>query len=505
MDQSANNKRIAKNTILLYVRMFITLLVSLYTSRVLLQSLGVNDYGIYNIIGGVVVLFSFLSNAMTSSTQRYLNYNVGVKDGEATKKVFCVSMQAHFVIVLVVLLLAETIGLWFVDTQLNIPQERMHAAHWVYQFSILTTCVNIMRVPYNAVVIAYEKMSFFAYMSIAETILKLLTVYLLLVGENTDRLILYSVLHTITSVIIWFAYRYYCRRNYVISRYSNVKSKELFKELMSFTSWYLLGGVAMVGSRQGVNILLNIFFSVAVNAAVGVANQVKNAIYGFVTSFQTAFNPQIVKLYAKNESETLLKLINRSTKFSFLLMFLLSFPVIMCCEDILSVWLVDVPQYAVVFTQLTIISTLFDAVSAPLWTVIGATGKVKYYQIIVSIITLIDIPLAYLALKLGFNPISVFIINIIINACAYMFRLFYARKNANVRILPYVCKVVFPCVSVCLLSSLSSIFCFKVFQLHWIVQLVVNVIIPVLLIFIVGLDSSEKCFIRNTIRKKVNI
>ena len=217
-DQSANNKRIAKNTILLYIRMFITLLVSLYTSRVLLQSLGVDDYGIYNIIGGVVVLFSFLSNAMTNSTQRYLNYNVGLNDENGTKKVFCVSMQAHFVIALIVLLFAETIGLWFVGTQLNIPEDRMYAAHWVYQLSVVTTCVNIMRVPYNAVVIAYERMSFFAYVSIAETVLKLLIVYMLLASGKFDRLILYSILLTITSFIIWFVYRFYCRKNYVISR-----------------------------------------------------------------------------------------------------------------------------------------------------------------------------------------------------------------------------------------------------------------------------------------------
>lgn len=505
MDQSANNKRIAKNTILLYIRMFITLLVSLYTSRVLLQSLGVDDYGIYNIIGGVVVLFSFLSNAMTNSTQRYLNYNVGLNDESSTKKVFCVSMQAHFVIALIVLLLAETIGLWFVDTQLNIPVDRMYAAHWVYQLSVVTTCVNIMRVPYNAVVIAYEKMSFFAYISIAETVLKLLIVYMLLVSGEVDRLILYSILLTITSFIIWFIYRFFCRKNYVISRYQNIKSKELFKELMSFTSWYLLGGVAMVGSRQGVNILLNIFFNVAVNAAVGIANQVKNAIYGFVTSFQTAFNPQIVKLYAGNERASLLQLIYRSTKFSFFLMFILSFPVILCSEELLSVWLVEVPQYAVLFTQLTIIATIFDAISAPLWTVIGATGKVKYYQIIVSVIILIDIPLAYIALKLGYSPISVFVINVVINVFAYIFRLLYLKKYLDISICVYVKKVIFPCLGVTLFSIPLPILLATFSEIHWILQIILSVILSVLFVFALGLDASEKSFIKRLIKQKIGI
>lgn len=504
-DQSANNKRIAKNTILLYIRMFITLLVSLYTSRVLLQSLGVDDYGIYNIIGGVVVLFSFLSNAMTNSTQRYLNYNVGLNDESSTKKVFCVSMQAHFVIALIVLLFAETIGLWFVDTQLNIPEDRMYAAHWVYQLSVVTTCVNIMRVPYNAVVIAYEKMSFFAYVSIAETVLKLLIVYMLLASGKVDRLILYSILLTITSFIIWYIYRLYCRKNYVISRYQNIKSKELFKELMSFTSWYLLGGIAMVGSRQGVNILLNIFFNVAVNAAVGIANQVKNAIYGFVTSFQTAFNPQIVKLYASNERASLLQLIYRSTKFSFFLMFILSFPVILYSENFLSIWLVDVPQYAVTFTQLTIIATMFDAVSAPLWTVIGATGKVKYYQIIVSLIILVDIPLAYIALRLGYSPISVFVINVVINIFAYIFRLLYLKKYLIFSICVYVKKVIFPCLGVTLFSIPLPILLETSSEIHWILQIMLGVILSVLFVLVLGLDASEKMFVKRLIKQKIGI
>lgn len=502
MNQSANNKRIAKNTILLYIRMFITLLVSLYTSRVLLQSLGVDDYGIYNIIGGVVVLFSFLSNAMTNSTQRYLNYNVGLNDESSTKKVFCVSMQAHFVIALIVLLFAETIGLWFVDTQLNIPEDRMYAAHWVYQLSVVTTCVNIMRVPYHAVVIAYEKMSFFAYVSIAETVLKLLIVYMLLVSGEVDRLILYSILLTITSFIIWFIYRFFCRKNYVISRYQNIKSKELFKELMSFTSWYLLGGVAMVGSHQGVNILLNIFFNVAVNAAVGIANQVKNAIYGFVTSFQTAFNPQIVKLYASNERESLLQLIYRSTKFSFFLMFILSFPVIMCSEELLSVWLVEVPQYAVLFTQLTIIATMFDAISAPLWTVIGATGKVKYYQIIVSVIILIDMPLAYIALKLGYSPISVFVINVFINLLAFVFRLVYSKKYVNISLRTYSKKVILPCLGVVLLVLPISLITSYYLNFHWMVQFFFFVIVSISVVFIVGLETGEKKYLRSLVYRR---
>lgn len=498
-----SNARIAKNTILLYLRMFVTLLVSLYTSRVLLKSLGVDDYGIYNIIGGVVVLFSFLSNAMTNSTQRFLNYYVGINNEKKIKKVFCAGMQAHFVITVIILILAETIGLWFVGTQLNIPQERMYAAHWVYQFSVLTTCINIMRVPYNAVVIAYEKMSFFAYVSIAETSLKLLVVYLILLSKNADRLILYSVLLTIVSFFVWCIYRYYCRREYSISRYANLRSKGLFREMMSFTSWYLFGGVAMVGSRQGVNILLNIFFNVAVNAAVGIANQVKGAIYGFVTSFQTAFNPQIVKLYANNETETLSKLINRATKFSFLLMFLLAFPIALCCENILSVWLVEVPQYAVVFTQLTIIASLFDAISAPLWTVIGATGKVKYYQILVSLILLTDIPLSYFALKSSYSPTSVFFVNVVVNLMAYIFRLMYANRIIKLHIFSYLKEAIIPCINVCVCTLPLSIYLFFSYELQWLYTVVISVFTSLVSIYLLALEPTERDFMRSLIIKRI--
>ena len=265
---------------------------------------------------------------------------------------------------------------------------------------------------------------------------------------------------------------------------------------MSFTSWYLLGGVAMVGSRQGVNILLNIFFNVAVNAAVGIANQVKNAIYGFVTSFQTAFNPQIVKLYASNERASLLQLIYRSTKFSFFLMFILSFPVILCSESLLSVWLVDVPQYAVIFTQLTIIATMFDAVSAPLWTVIGATGKVKYYQIIVSLIILVDIPLAYIALRLGYNPVCIFIINIVVNFFAYMFRFVYAKKYIGIEMKLYVRKVLLPCMGVVLLSIPFPLFLYYFKDIHWFAFFVVAGFAAIMSVLVVGLDAGERGYLR---------
>lgn len=484
--------------------MFFTMVVSLYTSRVVLEVLGVEDFGIYNIIGGVVVLFTFLTNALTNSTQRYLNYNVGLNDIISTKKVFCVSMQAHFVISVIVLLLAETLGLWLVNNKLNIPHERMYATCWVYQLSVLVTIINIMRIPYNAVVIAYEKMSFFAYVTILETVLKLLIVYALFINDTFDKLILYSILLNVTALIIWYVYRGYCRKYYEVSKYTNVKSYDLFKELISFTTWYLYGGLAMVASRQGINIILNIFFNVMVNAAVGVANQVKSAVYGFVSSFQTAFNPQIVKLYANKDFDALSILIIRSSKFSFYLMLFLSLPIIFCCEDILSIWLVDVPKYAVTFTQLTIITTLFDAVSAPLWTLIGATGNIKRYQIIVSCIIFIDIPLSYILLKSGLEPYYVFISNIIVNMIAYIFRYIYTRKQINLSLKNYSLKVFFPCLIITLFSILSSYVLTMAFPNMWIITFIFTALSILIFVYIGGLDNQERKYLIRVLFKRVH-
>ena len=355
---ASSNTTIAKNTMILYVKMLVSLVISLYTSRVILEILGQDDFGIYNVVGGVVVLFSFLTNAMTASTQRFLNYNLGLKEENKVSQIFSTSILAHITILFAVFVLAETIGLWFVTNHLNIPASRYHAAMWVYQMSVLATLINIIVIPYRASIIATEKMSIFAYISILEVVLKLVIV-LVLPYSSIDRLILYSILFSGISLLSFFIYLGTCHKKIAFTHFHFVWNKKQYYELMSFSGWYLFGGIAVVGAKQGTNILINIFFNVAVNAAVGIANQVRNAIYGFVSSFQTAFNPQIVKLYASNEHEKLMTLIYRSTKFSYYLLFLLSFPVILYCEEILSIWLVEVPQYTVIFTQLVIITKGF--------------------------------------------------------------------------------------------------------------------------------------------------
>ena len=313
---SDNNKRIAKNTLLLYVRMLFMMGISLYTSRVVLNTLGIEDYGIYNVVGGVVAMFGFINGSMSSATQRYITFALGKGDKQRLQTVFSTTLQIHTLIALIIILLGETIGLWFLYNKMQIPADRMDAAFWVLQCSIISTVVMIVSVPYNADIIAHEKMSAFAYISILEVVLKLMIVYMLVIF-SFDKLILYSFLILSIQVLIRFCYSIYCNRHFEETKYKNVWDKSLFKEMTGFAGWSMFGNLAGVLFNQGLNMLLNVFFGPVVNAARGVAVQVQNAVQQFVGNFQMALNPQITKTYAQGDLESMHKLMYRSAKFSF--------------------------------------------------------------------------------------------------------------------------------------------------------------------------------------------
>ena len=417
-DNTANNKRIAKNTLMLYIRMLMIMVVNLYTSRVILQALGVEDFGLYNVVGGVVVLFTFINNAMVTSTQRFLNFEIGKNDYEEARNVFSTSLNIHFIIAVIFLVLAETIGLWFLNTYLQIPDGREIAANWVYQFSILVSILNIIRSPYNAAIIAHEHMSFYAYVSIIEVVLKLAIVYM--VYLFADRLIAYAFLMMIVTLIILGAYYIFCKKKYSICKYKFEYNKKRYLELASFSGWSLFGSMANMGASQGVNIILNMFFGVTVNAAMGIANQVNAAVYQFVSSFQTAFNPQIIKSYAAGDRTYFISLIMNTSRYSFLLLFLLALPIYICCPEILSIWLGTVPEYAVEFCRLMLVFSLIDAVQGPLWVSAQATGKIRNYQIIMSTLILLNLPVSYLLLRLFF----IFELAILTKVIIYIFLLY---------------------------------------------------------------------------------
>ncbi len=415
--------------------------ISLYTSRVVLATLGVEDYGIYNVVGGFVAVFGFLNNSMATATQRFLSYEIGQRDYAQLARVFSMSVNIHFVIALIIFLLAETIGLWVVDTQLTLPDERIAAAKWVYQFSILAFLVNVVSVPYNAAIIAHERMNVFAWVSVIEVSLKLLIVFMLQ-WIGYDKLKLYAVLIFGVALIIRVIYGAYCKVNFSESKFRFFWDKPLFKTLLSFAAWNLWGNVAVAMYSQGVNILLNIFFGPVINAARGIAYQVQGTVNGFVQNFQMAINPQIVKSFAADDRNYMHQLIFQSAKYSFFLLFVLSVPILLETETILKLWLNIVPENTVMFTQLVIINALIDSISGSLMTAAQASGKIKLYQGVVGGLLISILPISYLFLKLGFPPEITLYISISVSVIALFSRLIIISPLVNLSIKGYLKNVV---------------------------------------------------------------
>lgn len=502
---SENNKRIAKNTMYLYMRMFVILVVSLFTSRVILQVLGASDYGIYNIIGGVVVLFSFINGALTAATQRYLNFYIGRKDQQKTHDVFCMSMNIYIVLSGIFLVLAETVGLWFVNTQLNIPEGRMYAANWIYQFTVFSFMLNLTRIPYNASLIAYEKMDFYAYLSLLDVILKLGIVYLLYVSP-IDKLIAYGFLFMLTDLVDNIIYRIYCKRKFTTASYHWIWNKSLFKELLSFSSWSLFGNAANVFVQQGLNILVNIFYGVTLNAALGVANQVASKVVQFFSNFQTAFNPQIVKYYAEGKKEEFFKLIYRSSRLSYYLMFIVSFPLMLKIDDVLNLWLVDVPKFTGIFCQLILVFYLIEAVTGPLWMSVQATGKIKTYQLLVSIVNFINLPVIYICLKVGFPVWTVWAVRIVIDIAIYIVRCIYLKINLGMPLYQYYKEVLQPVLLVTVISLPLPILFEENIRGYWINlfgSLSLSVICAFFAIVYLGLKKNEREKIKSLVEAKL--
>ena len=502
---SDNNKRIAKNTLFLYLRMFVMMLTALFTSRIVLDVLGAADYGLNNIIGGVVVLFSFLNSALLSATQRFLNFHLGRQDYKQTNVVFCMSMNTYLLLSIVVVVLGETIGLWFVNTHLNIPSERMYAAQWVYQFTLIQFVINLLRVPYNASIIAYEKMNLYAYVSLVEVIAKLLVVYLLYI-TTFDKLIFYSFLYTIVPLIVAFIYKIYCNRNFDTTKYKRIWDRIAFKEMFSFSGWSLFGSLANLAAQQGLNILINIFYGVTVNAAAGIANQVSTNVYGFISNFQTAFQPQIVKTYAAKEVERFHKLIFKTSKFSYFMVLVLVLPILFTIDGILDIWLKEVPRYTAIFCRLILVFLSIEAITAPLWMSVQATGKIRNYQILVASLIFLNFPLAYIVLKLGMPVYSVWVIRIIVNIVVMIARCIYMKKNLNFPLLSYLKAVIAPILSVTFVAIPIPLILNYMIHGFWQNMIIVGIAtfaLTILDVYFVGMNTHEKLLARNMILKKI--
>lgn len=503
MSNSSNNSRIFKNTLFLYFRMFLTLGVTLYTSRIVLNSLGVEDFGIYNVVGGVVTMMAFLSGAMSSATQRFLSFELGKNDTEQLHNVFKMSINIHWLIILIVVLFAETVGLWFVNTQLVIPPERLVAANWVYQCALFSFCCSVLGVTYNAVIIAHEKMSAFAYISIVDVLLKLIVVFLL-AAHGGDKLQFYALLLAFVSVLILGCYYAYTRWHFAVTRFSWYWNAELFKTLFSYTGWNLFGNVASVATNQGINILLNLFFGATVNAARAIAFQVSSAITGFVTSLQMSINPQIVKSYASDNHVYMHQLIMGCSKYTFFLLYALALPILLQTETVLTLWLINPPGHAVLFCQLILVDALINSLSGSLMASAQATGNIKRYQVIIGGILLLNLPLSYLLLSKGGSAHTIFYVSIATSITALLFRFVLLKELINLNVAQFFSKVIGRVLVVVLVTFLPlSLIRLTTNNLiiDFILMSALILIFTAMAMFVLGLEKFERDFIKARIHK----
>ena len=485
----SRSKTIAKNTIYLYIRTALMMLISLYTSRVILIALGETDFGIYNLVGGIVVLFSFINNSLVAATQRFLNYEIGLKNETGVTRVFSIAIVAHILVAIIIVLLAETVGEWLMREKVNIPPEKRGAAMIVYQISILTTVFSIIKCPFNASIIAYEKMSFFAWISIVESLLKL-AVALIIKLDKGERLLTYAWLILGISVMITVLYWAYCHINLKSIKFRFISDFQLLKELLMFSIWNLLGNAANMVVNQGLGIIMNIFYGVLVNTAIGISNQLNAVTSSFVSNFQTAFMPQITKSYASKDNVYLNNLIIKATLISFLLTYILSVPLYSNCEYILSLWLGVVPQFSVEFTRIIILCTVVEAISGPLWMAVHATGKIRNYQIIVSVILLSSIAICYLICKLDLGAPLAYFSKVIVLLSATTFRLVYLCKVINFKFNQYLRTVIFRGIILILIAGV--IICASDYIHNPIVKLICDICSILITSIMFGLPKEYK-------------
>lgn len=498
------NKRIAKNTLFLYFRQMITMGVSLYTSRIVLATLGISDYGINNIVGGLIGYFTFLNISMSAATRRFLAFELGTGNKEKLKQVFQMSVNIYFIIIGITILLAETIGLWFLNNKLNIPSDRMIAANVIYQFSIFSTCISLLGVPYNSALFANEKFSFFARMSILDVLFKLGIVYLL-VYISYDKLILLSGLWSVVGVIVFFCYKIYCNKKFEETFYKPIWNKQLFVEIFSYSGWTLLGAISWVLLTTTMNTLLNIFYGVKVNAAFGVANQVSLAVASFVNNFSTAFSPQITKAYAEKDNIHLNNLIIRGTKFSYYLLFIVAVPVIINLDFILSLWLKEVPEYAVDFCKLILISFMISVFYDTPNMLINATGNIKTPQKANFILCFLAFLITYAMFKLNFSVLLVGYMYIAYRILYVLMILYFASFLEEFSLKIYLGESFLPCLLVTCLSLPLPMF-IKSFTFGWqalFLSCGSFFIIGCIIILFIGMNKREREFVFKAIRNRI--
>ena len=502
-DISSNNKRIAKNTLALYFRTFFSLLVSLYTSRIILNELGVTDYGIYNVVGGFVGMFTILSSSLSGAISRFLTFELGKGNIDKLNKIFCTSVNIQIILSILIVIVSETFGLWFLTEKMNIDPSRMFAAKCVFHTSVIVLVLDLITIPYNAIIVAHEHMKAFAYLGITHTLLKLVIV-LLLPFFFFDKLIIYSVLLLVTYVIIRILNGIYCKHHFSETNWHIYIDKSLMKEMFTFSGWTFIGSSSAILRDQGSNILLNLYVGPVINAARCIAEQVNGAINSFASNFMTAVNPQITKSYAANDKAYMLELIYKSAKFSLYLLLFLSLPIIVETPYILKIWLKVVPEHTVWFVRLILLYALCDSASRPLITAILATGNIKNYQLIIGAFQFLCLPISYFFLERGFYPEITLIVSLILNLCCLVVRLILLRSMIGLRVRIYIKEVVIKVVLIGIVSSALPIY--LSFRLpnsfsSFIVVIVLTLVITLLSIYCIGCSSSERYTLKKALFK----
>lgn len=483
------------------------MLITLYTSRVILDQLGVDDYGIYNVVGGFVAMFSVISSALSSSISRFITFELGRGDIKRLTTIFSTSVNIQLGLCSIILVLGEAIGIWFVNTRMNIPPDRIIAANWVFQCSILTFCINLISVPYNSCIIAHEKMSAFAYISILEAALKLLICYMLIVSP-VDKLIAYSLLMLFVAILIRFVYGMYCTRNFEECKYRICYEKEIVKEMTGFAGWSFFPNVAWIFNTQGVSVLINLFFGVALNAARGIASQVESAVMMFVRNFTTALNPQITKYYANGDKENMFLLMCRGTKFTYFLTLLMVLPLFLETEYVLQLWLKEVPTHTVIFVQLSIIGSIINNIGNTCYTACQATGNIKRYSIVVTTVGFLVFPLTWLGFKLGLPVESTYMIYILVYICVCIANMLMTRWLLQFPLSMFLRKALLPMVSTTVLSAILPVLLCTHMQssfIRFLVICIVSVLSTCVVIYIIGLTQGEKDLLNKKIFNRIKL
>ena len=504
-DHSENTKRIAKNTLMLYGRMLFSMVVSLYTSRVVLNTLGVVDYGIYGVVGGFVSMFSLISSSLSSAVSRFLTFELGRGNQERLNKVFSTSLLIHIALAIVVLVLAETVGIWFVNNKMTIPSDRLYAANWVFQASIFAFLFGLFSVPYNASIISHEKMSAFAYIGILDTTMKLLIVlFIAYFHWHYDKLIVYAMLLVAVSIAQQCVYMAYCRKNFQECKLNVNFNIDFWKDISSFAGWNFIGCTAGMLKDQGVNVLLNLMFGPVLNAARGIASTVNGAVITFVNNFMTALNPQITKSYALEDYEYCYAIVRKGACFSYYILLILGIPLILEADFILSLWLGQYPEHTLSFVRLVIILSMIEVLSNTQITLMLATGKIKCYQLVVGGIVLLNFPISCVCFKVGMPPECSYLIAATLSVICLFVRLLFLNKLPGFSVGLFIKEVILRVLLVSIVSLLCPLLfhlCMEVGWLRLIVICLTSFICSSLSILSIGCSDIERVVIKRRVKR----